>query len=268
MDRKRLATRKQGRRPRQGHEFQARDGNLQPEADKKQNDKEVADIDDLGDDVDVVGKRGQADPGDERAHFPRQPHRSGHPADEKAPGNGRDQQQFWDLGHEGEDLGQHEAAGQQAQHDKSGSLGKGQRQDQHLGVEQIGLNRQKKDGPNVLEDENAKGDAPRQGREFELVVEQLDHDHGAAKRHGHGLAETGFARQWLLVHDVRIEPGQLLDALRRSRVGLGEIRSAGDKAGIHAAQHERQAGGIIPGPMQDAHRRLVGFVFVGSCTRC
>lgn len=48
------------------------------------------------------------------------------------------------------------------------------------------MHRQKEDGPDILKDENAKGDPPRQGRKFKLVIKKFDHNHRAGGRKGHG----------------------------------------------------------------------------------
>jgi len=134
----------------------------------------------------VVGKRGHADAGDERAHLSRKVERIGGTAHQKAPGERGDQHKLGDFGDEGEKAWQRVAAQTQRHQYQSPAFDKGRREHAETRIVQVRLQREKDDRPDVLKYQNAQGNPAWQSREFEFVVKQFDDDQRAAERKGYG----------------------------------------------------------------------------------
>ncbi len=79
--------------------------------------------------------------------------------------------------------------------DEQRALDERTQQRAELRVEQVGLDAQHDDRPDVLEDQHAQRDPARQRVELGLVVEQLHDDHRAADRAAHGEVQQRRSRR-------------------------------------------------------------------------
>ena len=156
---------------------------LHAQRDEEEGHEEVADAGRLGDHVKAVGEGRKADPGDQRAHLAREPDQAGDGRQEEAPGEGADEHQLGRLGDSAEEVREQVLGDDQAGQHERRAFQQAQRERKQGRALEVGLDGQHGHRPEVLDDEDAERDPARQGVELELVVEQLDHDQGAAEAH-------------------------------------------------------------------------------------
>ena len=107
-DRKREATRKRAAAPATiNSQIMHGIGDHHPQGHKEQGDEKIPDVDDLADDIQVVGKGGDGHPGNQGAHFHGQPEITGQAAHEEAPPQGGHQDQFRQLGDLSKNVAEH-----------------------------------------------------------------------------------------------------------------------------------------------------------------
>ena len=158
--------------------LQARDGDLHAQCDEEKRDEEVAEADRLGDHIDVVGKRREADAGDQGTHLAREPDQAGRAGQEEAPP---------ERGHEDELVF---GEGEAPDHEHRATPQRAQERDQ-IGIQDVRLHGEHADRPQVLDHQHAERDAPGQGVELELVVQDLDHHERAGEAHAGREVEQG-----------------------------------------------------------------------------
>ena len=162
---------------------QARNRDLHAEGDEEQGHEKVADAHRLGDDVDVIRKCGKTHAGDQSPHLPRETDQAGGAGQEEAPAQRRHQHELGCFGHGPKQVRQYVFREREtADHEHRAAPQRAQQGNQ-VWVQQIRLHREHPDRPQVLDDEHAQRDAPRQGVELELVIENLDHDQRAREAH-------------------------------------------------------------------------------------
>ena len=168
---------------------EAGDGDHHAEGDEEERHEEVAEVGHLGDHVDVVGEGREADPRDQGAHLPGEADEAGGPGQEEAPGQRGREDQLGLLRHRAEEPGQDVAADGQAPEDQQHAFQEGGQQRRRVGVRQVRLGGEHDDRPEILADQDPERDPAGERVQLPLVVEQLDHDQGAAHRQAGGQVE-------------------------------------------------------------------------------
>ena len=100
-------------------------GDNHAECDKEEDDEKIPDIDDLTDDIEVIGKGGQSHPGNQGPHFHGESQVGRQAGDQKAPAQRGHQHDFRQFGDAAEDIAQEIAAHQETDQNQERAFGKG-----------------------------------------------------------------------------------------------------------------------------------------------
>ncbi len=228
----------------QQHARSARRRDAEPEADEEQRHEEILHHADLGDDLGGVGQAGNGGAGNQRAHARADVevhlHAERHLGDRveagaeeddgEAPADRADQDDLRHLGDPAEGDRDQRAGAGEGEGGEQADAEEGGEDRQDVGLVQAGLQDDHDDRPQVLEDQQAEGDAAGHRVELEGFLEQLDDQQ--RRRAGDHHADVERAE---IVADDRAEADQ--------RQQLRHQKAEGDdqRIGQQPAQHDRAA---------------------------